>query len=83
MVKFLKETLKLKKNCKDFSQITIRLILGNMAKQINKKSPAGRKPVEDKKVVVNLFIRQSELNKRGGKEEVQKQCYEFLGVSTK
>ena len=54
-----------------------------MAKQINKKSPAGRKPIEDKKVVVNLFIRQSELDKLGGKEEVQKQCYEFLGVSTK
>lgn len=54
-----------------------------MAKQIKKKSPAGRKPLEDKKVVVNLFIRQSELDKRGGKEEVQKQCYEFLGVSTK
>ena len=51
--------------------------------KIKKKSPAGRKPVEDKKVVVNLFIRQSELDKRGGKEEVQKQCYEFLGVSTK
>ncbi len=32
-----------------------------MAKQTKKKSPAGRKPVEDKKVVVNLFIRQSEL----------------------
>ena len=54
-----------------------------MAKQIKKKSPAGRKPLEDKKVVVNLFIRQSELDKRGGKEEVQKQCYEFCDVSTK
>lgn len=54
-----------------------------MAKQIKKKSLAGRKPVEDKKIVVNLFIRQSELDKRGGKEEIQKQCYEFLGVSTK
>ena len=54
-----------------------------MAKQIKKKSAAGRKSVEDKKMVVNLFIRQSELDKRGGKEEVQKQCYEFLGVSTK
>ena len=51
--------------------------------KIKKKSPAGRKPVEDKKVVVNLFIRQSELDKRGGKEEVQKQCYEFLGVPLK
>ena len=55
----------------------------NVAKQIKKKSPAGRKPIEDKKVVVNLFIRQSELDKRGGKEEVQKQCYEFLGLSAK
>ena len=47
-----------------------------MAKQI-KKSPAGRKAIEDKKVVVNLFIRQSELDKRGGKEEVQKSCYDI------
>lgn len=54
-----------------------------MAKQIKKKSPAGRKAIEDKKIVVNLFIRQSELDKRGGKEEVQKSCYEFLGLSTK
>ena len=54
-----------------------------MAKKTKIKSPAGRKPVEDKKVVVNLFIRQSELDKRGGKEAVQKSCYEFLGVSTK
>jgi hypothetical protein len=54
----------------------------NMAKQIKKNSSAGRKPgrkpVEDKKVVVNLFIRQSELDKRGGKEEVQKQCYDSV-----
>ena len=51
--------------------------------KIKKKSPAGRKPVEDKKIVVNLFIRQSELDKRGGKEEVQKQCYQFLCVPAK
>lgn len=48
--------------------------------KIKKKSPAGRKPLEDKKVVVNLFIRQSLLDKKGGKEEVQRQCYKFLGV---
>ena len=54
-----------------------------MAKQIKGKSPAGRKPIEDKKVVVNLFIRQSELDKRCGKEKVQQSCYEFLGVSAK
>lgn len=39
-----------------------------MAKQIKKKSPADRKPVKDKKVVVNLFIRQSVLDEKGGKE---------------
>jgi uncharacterized protein Veg len=63
--------------------VTINIIDIKMGKQIKKKSNAGRKPVEDKKVTVNLFIRQSELDKRGGKEEVQKSCYEFLGVSTK
>lgn len=52
-----------------------------MAKQIKKKSPAGRKPVEDKKIVVNLFIRQSILSEKGGKEEVQRLCYELLGIS--
>ena len=54
-----------------------------MAKQIKKKSPAGRKPVDDKKVTVNLFIRQSIIDAKGGKEEVQNSCYDFLGVSTK
>lgn len=54
-----------------------------MAKKTKIKSPAGRKPIEDKKVVVNLFIRQSVIDARGGKEEVQKLCYEFLGVSIK
>lgn len=54
-----------------------------MAKQIKKKSPAGRKALEDKKVTVCLYVRQSLLDEKGGKEKVQKQCYEFLGVSTK
>ena len=54
-----------------------------MAKQIKKKSLAGRKSIEDKKVTVCLYIRQSLLDEKGGKEEVQKQCYEFLGVPTK
>ena len=54
-----------------------------MAKQIKKKSPAGRKTIEDKKVTVCLYVRQSLLEEKGGKEEVQKKCYDFLGVSTK
>lgn len=54
-----------------------------MGKQIKKKKPAGRKAIEDKKVTVCLYVRQSLLDKKGGKEEVQKQCYEFLSVSTK
>lgn len=54
-----------------------------MAKQIKKKSPAGRKAIDDKKVTVCLYVRQSLLDEKGGKEAVQKSCYEFLGVSTK
>ena len=54
-----------------------------MEKQIKEKSPAGRKPIDDKKVTINLFIRQSIIDAKGGKEKLQKSCYDFLGVSTK
>lgn len=49
-----------------------------MKKETNKKSNAGRKPVEDKKVTVYLFIKQSVLDFHGGKEAVQKKCYDLL-----
>jgi len=49
-----------------------------MPKQIKKKSPAGRKSIEDKKVTVNLFIRQSVVDKLGGKELVQKLSYDAI-----
>jgi hypothetical protein len=39
---------------------------------------AGRKPVEDKKQQVNLFIESSLIEWHGGKTEVQKKCYAFL-----
>ena len=32
------------------------------SKVICKKSPAGRKPIEDKKVTINLFIRQNKFS---------------------
>ena len=54
-----------------------------MEKQVSKKSPAGRKSIDDKKITVNLFIRQSIIDAIGSKEEVQKSCYDFLSVSTK
>lgn len=54
-----------------------------MAKQIKKKSNAGRKAIEDKKITVCLYVRQSLLDNKGGKEEVQNQCYKFLGVVEK
>jgi hypothetical protein len=50
-----------------------------MKKKTNKKSNAGRKPLEDKKVTVYLFIKQSVLDLHGGKDAVQKKCYDFLG----
>ena len=49
-----------------------------MAKQVKKKSPAGRKTIEDKKVTVNLFIRQSVVDKLGGKENIQKLSYDAI-----
>ena len=49
-----------------------------MIEKDKKKSAAGRKPIKDKIVTVNLFIRQSVLDERGGKLAVQNQCYDFL-----
>ena len=51
-----------------------------MAKQIKKKSNAGRKPIEDKKVTVCLYVRESVIKNKGGMETAKKMCYDFLGV---
>jgi len=53
-----------------------------MAKQIKKKSSAGRKSIDDKKVTVNLFIRQSVIDKLGGKERVQKLGYDAISEAS-
>lgn len=42
------------------------------------RKKAGRKPVEDKKQQVNLFLEGSLIEKHGGKENVQQKCYAFL-----
>lgn len=39
---------------------------------------AGRKPVEDPKVMVPLYIETSVVNALGGFEEVREACYNFL-----
>ena len=52
-----------------------------MTNQINKKSPAGRKPIEDKKVTINLFVRQSIVEKLGGKESVQELSYDAITLA--
>ena len=54
-----------------------------MTNQINKKSPAGRKPIEDKKVTINLFVRQSIVEKLGGKESVQELSYDAITLALK
>jgi hypothetical protein len=41
---------------------------------------AGRKPIEDKKQQVNLFILESTIDEWGGKESVQQACYEMLSL---
>lgn len=35
------------------------------------RKKAGRKPIEDKKVQVDLYIRQSDIDKRGGIEKIK------------
>lgn len=42
------------------------------------RKKAGRKPVEDKKQQVNLFLEGSLIEKHGGKESVQAKCYRYL-----
>ena len=43
-----------------------------------KRKTSGRKPVADKKVQVSLYIRQSEIEKFGGLDEVKKALCEFV-----
>lgn len=42
------------------------------------RKKAGRKPVEDKKQQINLFLEGSLIEHHGGKTEVQQKCYAFL-----
>jgi len=42
------------------------------------RKKAGRKPIEDKKQQVNLFLEGSLIEKHGGKENVQAKCYRYL-----
>jgi hypothetical protein len=41
---------------------------------------AGRKPIEDKKQQVNLFVLESIIDGWGGKKSVQQACYEMLSL---
>ena len=59
-----------------------------MAQKINKENKggarkgAGRKPVEDPKVLVPLYVKSSVLNALGGLDEVRDACYSFLKSQT-
>lgn len=44
---------------------------------------AGRKPVEDPKVMVPLYIETSVINELGGFEEVRALCYDYLKLKLK
>jgi hypothetical protein len=39
---------------------------------------AGRKPLEDKKQMIPLYIYESLINEWGGMEAIQAECYEHL-----
>lgn len=45
-----------------------------------KRAGAGRKPVEDPKVMVPLYVKSSVLNAFGGLDELRNACYEFLNL---
>ncbi len=45
-----------------------------------KRKMAGRKKIKDKKSQINLFIRQSKIEKHGGKEDLKQEIYEFLDI---
>ncbi len=42
------------------------------------RKKAGRKPIEDKKQQINLFLEGSLIELHGGKEAVRQKCYAFL-----
>jgi hypothetical protein len=44
---------------------------------------SGRKPVEDPKVMIPLYVETSVINTLGGFEEVRKACYDFLKAKSK
>ncbi len=45
------------------------------------KSPSGRKPLADKKVVLRLYVRESHVEHWGGKENAQEICTTLLNMS--
>lgn len=45
---------------------------------MGKKPHVGRKPLDDKKVPLTLYIRESEIKKRGGNDAVRDKLYELL-----
>ncbi len=56
-----------------------------MEMEIKPKSNAGRKriPENEKVKVVNLFIKESEIQKNGGIESIQDKCYKMLKINKK
>ena len=48
-------------------------------KQGGKRKRAGRKPIEDKKVAVTLYIKQSKI-KEVGLADLKQQCYELFDI---
>lgn len=47
----------------------------NLSKKKKKKSNAGRKPVDDKKVRVLIFVEQSKIDARKGMDAMKKHLY--------
>jgi len=48
-------------------------------KQGGARKGAGRKPIDDKKIRVPIWIRKSQIKKMGGLKKVQQRCYDVVG----
>jgi hypothetical protein len=49
----------------------------------SKKETRGRPPVDDKKVIVYVLPRQSEVDALGGKDAVKKLCEKYIAKKSK
>lgn len=48
--------------------------------QVKTMKARGRKPIQDKKQPVTIYLRQSKIKENGGEEKTKEKLYEYLQV---